>query len=81
MVKLLWGKMNANVDDDLTRVQWEALKAFRRGPPEISLFNQSVLESLIVLQLVTVSEDRLAMTSRGRQVLLRGSPKLWDVAA
>ncbi len=73
--------MSAKIDDDLTPVQWEALKAFRRGIPKMSALNQSVLESLIALQLVTANEDQPAMTPKGRQVLLRGSPKLWDVAA
>jgi hypothetical protein len=43
--------------------------------------NRSVLERLIALQLAAMSDDGPAITRKGRSVLLRGSPRLWDVAA
>ena len=72
--------MNAEFDDDLTSDQWEALKALRTGTPRIAVLRQSVLDDLIKLQLVTISEKQPIITSRGRTVLVRGSPRLWDVA-
>jgi hypothetical protein len=73
--------MNAEFDDALTPDQWETLKAIRAGTSEIFVLNQSALETLITLQLAAMSENRPFATSRGRKVLVRGSPRLWDVAA
>ena len=70
--------MNAEFDYDLTSDQWEALKALRAGAPATFL-NRSV-EDLIALSLATMSENRPVITSAGRKVLVRGSPRLWDVA-
>ncbi len=73
--------MNAEFDYALTSDQWETLKALRAGTPNISALNRSALEYLITLQLAAMSENRPVMTSRGRKALVRGSPRLWDVAA
>jgi hypothetical protein len=73
--------MNAEIDYDLTLDQWEALKALRVPAAEYRAINRSILERLIALQLATVSDDRPVLTPKGRSVLLRGSPRLWDVAA
>jgi hypothetical protein len=73
--------MNAEFDYDLTADQWEALKALRAETPEIFVGGQSALENLITLQLAAMSGNRPIITSRGRKVLVRGSPRLWDVAA
>jgi hypothetical protein len=73
--------MNAEFDYDLSSDQWETLKTLRAGTPRIFGLNQPVLESLITLQLAAMSENQPIITSRGRKVLVRGSPRLWDVAA
>jgi ribosomal protein S19E (S16A) len=73
--------MNAEIDYDLTLDQWEALKALRVPASKYRAINRSILEQLIALQLATISDDRPVLTPRGRSVLLRGSPRLWDVAA
>jgi hypothetical protein len=73
------GAMNAESDYELTPDQWEALKALRA--PKYCAVNRLVLESLIALELVAIREDLPALTTRGRKVLVRGSPGLWDVAA
>ena len=73
--------MNAEFDYDLTSNQWETLKALRKGTTRVSILNQSVLETLVALQLAALDENRPVITSRGRKVLVRGSPRLWDVAA
>jgi ribosomal protein S19E (S16A) len=43
--------------------------------------NRFVLDQLIALGLAQARDDGPVITSRGRSVLLRGSPRLWDVAA
>jgi hypothetical protein len=73
--------MNAEFDYDLTPNQWETLKALRAETPEIFVRDQPALESLITLQLAAMNGKRPIITSRGRKVLVRGSPRLWDVAA
>lgn len=73
--------MNAEFDYDLTLEQWETLKAVRAWVPEAFALNQSILEGLIALQLVAMCENLPVMTLQGRKVLVRGSPRLWDVAA
>jgi hypothetical protein len=43
--------------------------------------NRSVVENLVALGLAEITGDRPVLTRKGRSVLLRGSPRLWDVAA
>jgi hypothetical protein len=73
--------MNAEFDYDLTRDQWEALKALRLPAAERRDVNRPVVESLVALQLAAMTGTGPAITAKGRSVLLRGSPGLWDVAA
>lgn len=72
--------MNAEFDYDLTRDQWETLKALRLPAAKCSL-DRVIVESLIALQLAVMTDDRAIITPKGRSVLLRGSPRLWDLAA
>jgi hypothetical protein len=73
--------MNADIDFDLTSTQWETLKALRTPASEQRTPNRFVLQELIALELATILEGRPMLTSKGREVVLRGSPRLWDVAA
>ena len=73
--------MNAEFDHDLTIDQWEALKAVRASAPETLALNQAVLKDLVGLRLVAMLGKLPVMTAKGRKVLVRGSPRLWDVAA
>jgi hypothetical protein len=73
--------MNAEIDYDLTRDQWETLKALRLPALERRFLNRDVVNSLIGLELAAMTGDGLIITPKGRSVLLRGSPRLWDVAA
>jgi hypothetical protein len=73
--------MNAELDYDLTRDQWDALKALRLRAAERRLMNRLVVESLTALELAAMTGDGPVITPKGRSVLLRGSPQLWDVAA
>jgi hypothetical protein len=73
--------MNAEFDYDLTPDQWETLKTLRLPAPEGRATIRSVVESLVALQLAAMTDDCPAITPKGRSVLLRGSPWLWDVTA
>jgi ribosomal protein S19E (S16A) len=43
--------------------------------------NRSIVANLMALGLAETAGDRPVITRKGRSVLLRGSPRLWDVAA
>ena len=73
--------MNAEFDYDLTQSQWEALKAIRVPTPNGCALNRSIVEKLVALGLAEMTGDWPVITRKGRSVLLRGSPRLWDVAA
>jgi hypothetical protein len=69
------------IDYDLTPDQWETLKALRVPASGFSSLNRSVLEQLIALRLVAMSDNLPIITPTGRKTLIRGSSRLWDVAA
>jgi ribosomal protein S19E (S16A) len=73
--------MNAEFDYDLTPDQWETLKALRMPLANGRGLNRSVVENLAALGLAEITGDWPVLTRKGRSVLLRGSPRLWDVAA
>lgn len=73
--------MSTEVDYDLTPDHWEALKALRRPAAKLRSLNRFVIENLVALQLAELVDDCPVITPKGRSVLLRGSPRLWDVAA
>jgi hypothetical protein len=73
--------MDAELDYDLTPEQWEALKALRIPGQERRRVSAVLLAQLVVLGLAAVKDDVPTMTGRGRKVLIRGSARLWDVAA
>ena len=78
--------MNTELDYDLTPDQWEALKALRAPSLKTRALktralNRFVLEDLIALGLAAISHDLPVITPWGRKVLVRGSTRLWDVAA
>jgi len=73
--------MNAETDYDFTPDQWEALKALRTPAVKHRVLNRFVVEQLVALRLAVVIDDYPVITAEGRSVLLRGSPRLWDVAA
>jgi hypothetical protein len=73
--------MNAEFDYDLTPDQWETLKALRASAPDARVLNRFVVGSLVALQLAEMIDGRPTLTPRGRSVLLRGSPRLLDLAA
>ena len=73
--------MNAELDYDLTPDQWEVLKALRMPASERRGINRFVLEALIGLGLAAAGDNLPVIKARGRQVLVRGSSKLLDVAA
>jgi hypothetical protein len=73
--------MNAELDYDLTPNQWEALKALRLPVPKRRILNRFTVENLVALRLATITDGCPVITPKGRSVLLRGSPRLWDVAA
>jgi hypothetical protein len=73
--------MNDQSDFDLRPEQWEALKALRTPLAGFSASTRLVLNDLVALGLVTVSDRVPAITTKGRKALIRGSFRLLDAAA
>jgi ribosomal protein S19E (S16A) len=73
--------MQTDFDHELTSDQWNTLRALRPTAPPAARLNRFVLEQLSLLELVALSENGSVLTSKGRAVVLRGSPRLWDLAA
>jgi hypothetical protein len=73
--------MSAEFDYDLAPDQWEILKALRLPAPRGRALDRFVVERLIGLQLAAIIDDNPVITPQGRKVLVRGSSRLWDVAA
>ena len=73
--------MNDEIDFNLTPDQWETLKALRAPTSRPCTLNHFVLDDLVALGLAAVSDNMPVITPKGRKVLIRGSSRLWDVAA
>ena len=73
--------MHAELDYDLTRDQWETLKALRGGAPQRRALSRVVVDELVALGLAAMDGGRPVITAKGRSVLLRGSPQLLDLAS
>jgi len=73
--------MNDEIDYELSPDQWETLKALRAPVSRLSALSRFVLEDLVSLGLATMSNTLPTITAKGRKALVRGSSRLWDVAA
>jgi hypothetical protein len=73
--------MSNDVDFDLTPDQWEALRTLRNPVSNGRLAKAYLLDGLVKLGLVVVSDGVPAMTPIGRKVLVRGSCRLLDLVA
>ncbi len=73
--------MHTDIDHDLTNDQWDTLRALRPAMSPAKKLNTYILQQLSVLELVLLSDSAPRLTSKGRAVMLRGSPRLWDLAA
>ena len=80
--------MDADNDLRLSRSEWETLKAIGaahrdrtpldRPPLDQPPFDRQAIEQLIASELAVVTERGPAITARGRRVVVRGSPLLWN---
>lgn len=73
--------MPTETDYQLSEHQWDALRALRPGGMPMTRMNRYVLEQLAALDLVTLSGQHPGLSPKGRAVVLRGCPRLWDLAA
>jgi hypothetical protein len=73
--------MNDESDFDLRPDQWETLKALRAPLARLSASNRLVLDDLVALGLVSLSDQLPTITPKGRKALIRGSFRLLDAAA
>ncbi len=73
--------MHTDIDHDLTNDQWDMLRALRPAAQPTIKLNGYILQQLSALELVALTDGAPLLTSKGRAVMLRGSPRLWDLAA
>jgi hypothetical protein len=73
--------MHAELDYDLTHDQWETLKALRVGARQRRAPDRVVVDQLVALGLACIDNGPPLITAKGRSVLLRGSPRLLDLAS
>lgn len=73
--------MNDEIDGELSPAQWETLKALRAPVSRFPALSMFVVADLVALGLATMCNDLPAITRKGRKALVRGSSRLWDVAA
>ena len=73
--------MNDDFDFDLSPDQWAALRTLRNPVSNNRISKAYVVESLVKLGLVIVTDGVPAMTPTGRKVLVRGSCRLLDLVA
>jgi hypothetical protein len=75
------GIMSAEFDPDLSTNQWETLKALRLPASKGHALNRFIVDQLVALQLAARTDGHPVLTEKGRKALVRGSVRLWDVAA
>ena len=68
-------------DHEPTPEQWEALKTLRAPASMSSTVNSLVIDELVALGFAATRGGLTVITPSGRKVLVRGSPRLLDVAA
>ena len=73
--------MTIELDYDLTPHLWETLKVLRIPAPKRAAVDRVILDQLMALGLAAMSDGAPSITPSGRKVLIRGSSRLWDVAA
>ena len=64
--------MSNDFDVELAPDQWEALRALRNSPSNGRLSKPHLIDGLVALGLVVVSDGVPVMTTAGRKVLVRG---------
>ncbi|MBI3197389.1 MAG: hypothetical protein HYZ40_07750 [Rhodospirillales bacterium] len=67
-----------DIADSLDRFQWEALRALCAPTPDPSRVSGAAVEQLLRSDLLELRGDRPSITAKGRQVMVCGSPSLWN---
>ena len=73
--------MEAEIDLGLDRNQWETLKALGAPSPDHRKVNRLAFQQLVASELAAMLDGRPIITPKGRKVVVRGSPLLWDIFA
>jgi hypothetical protein len=69
------------IDVDLDRTEWETLRNLGAPEPDHHSLDGQAFERLVASELVAVRDGRAVITPLGRKVIVRGSPRLWDLSA
>jgi hypothetical protein len=68
-------------DVDLDPIEWKTLRALGAPQADVHRLDGQAFERLITLELVAVRDGRAVITPLGRGVIVRGSPRLWNLSA
>lgn len=66
------------IADTLSRLEWETLRALRAPSSDSGRLSPAAVQQLLRSNLLEFRADRPALTARGRQVVISGSPLLWN---
>jgi hypothetical protein len=69
------------IDIELDRNQWETLRALGAPEPDRRRLDRQAFEQLIASELAALCDGLPVITATGRKVVVRGSPRLWDLSA
>ncbi len=69
------------IDIELDRNHWETLRALGAPEPDRRRLDRQAFEQLIASELVALQDGLPVITAMGRKVVVRGSPRLWDLSA
>lgn len=70
--------MKADIDLGLDPVQWETLRVLGAPDAKGRQVNEFACQQLVKLELAVVQDGRPAITPKGRRIVVRGSPLLWN---
>jgi hypothetical protein len=69
--------MDEEINFGLDLSQWETLKALGAPNPDYRRVNELALQQLMARELAAMLDGHPIITPAGRQVVVRGSPRLW----
>ena len=69
------------IDLDLDRTEWETLRNLGAPDSDRHTLEGQAFERLVASELVAVRDGCAVVTPLGRKVIVRGSPRLWDLSA
>ena len=68
------------IDVDLDRTDWETLRSLGAPNADHHRLDGQAVERLVASEFVAVQDGRAVITPLGRKVIVRGSPRFWNLS-